>query len=112
MKKYIVLYYSPASAMAKMMEATPEEQEAGMAAWYAWNERCGDGMVDLGAPLGGGQSISDGGCGNVEMDPAVTGYSILQAENMDAAKALLDGHPHLGWEKDCRIEIFEAIPLG
>ena len=35
------------------------------------------------------------------------GYSILQAENMEAAKALLADHPHLAWSPDCEVEVHE-----
>ena len=41
----------------------------------------------------------------------VVGYSILQAENIDDAKALLDGHPHLAWDGACEIEVHEVMPL-
>jgi hypothetical protein len=30
---------------------------------------------------------------------------------MDAAKALLNGHPHLAWAEGCAIEIHEAMPM-
>ena len=34
-----------------------------------------------------------------------------QAENMEAAKAMLMGHPHLQWAAGCEIEVHEAMPL-
>jgi len=39
------------------------------------------------------------------------GYSILQAENMDEAKELLQGHPHLDWNAACEIEVHESLPM-
>ena len=49
--------------------------------------------------------------GSAPSDKEVTGYSILEAENMEAAQALLAGHPHLEWEAGCQIEVHEAMPL-
>ena len=41
LKKFLVLYHSPASAMKKMMTATPEEKVAGMQQWMKWGQKCG-----------------------------------------------------------------------
>jgi len=32
-------------------------------------------------------------------------------ENLDEAKSLLNGHPHLGWNAECAIEVHETMPL-
>ena len=52
MTKYLVIYHAPAAAFEKMKDATPEQMKAGMEPWMQWAERCGDGLVDLGSPLG------------------------------------------------------------
>ena len=109
MGKYLVLYHAPRSAVEAMANVTPEEIQKGMEPWMAWAERCGDSLVDIGAPLGGGQKLTKSG--NTPSDKEVTGYSILEAENMEAAQALLAGHPHLDWEAGCEIEVHEAVPL-
>ncbi len=44
-------------------------------------------------------------------DKEVTDYSILEAESMDAAVAMLQGHPHLDWATGCEIEVHEAMPV-
>jgi hypothetical protein len=42
----------------------------------------------------------------------VSGYSILQAENMEEAKSLLQGHPHLGpWNPQATIEVHETMVI-
>ena len=41
----------------------------------------------------------------------LTGYSVLEAESMEAALALLDGHPHLAWGEGFEIEIHESLPM-
>ena len=109
MGKYIVLYHAPKSAVEAMANVTPEEMQKGMELWMAWAERCGDSLVDMGAPLGGGQKLTKSG--STPSDKDVTGYSILEAENIEAAQALLAGHPHLVWEAGCEIEVHEAMPL-
>ena len=110
MKKFVVLYHAPATAMEQMMQnTTPEDAKKGMEGWMTWAQKCGEGLVDLGNPLAGGQRLSP--AGSTSSDKEVTGYSILQAENMDAAKALLQGHPHLGWNAECAIELHEVMPL-
>ena len=96
--------------MQAMQDATPEDMQAGMEQWMAWAQRCGDGLVDMGTPLGGGQKISASGSSS-PTDVLVAGYSILQAADMEAAKALIAGHPHLAWDAGCEIEIHESLPL-
>jgi hypothetical protein len=44
-------------------------------------------------------------------DKEVTGYSILEADSMGAAVAMLQGHPHLDWAAGCEIEVHEAMPV-
>ena len=109
MKKFVVIYQASAPAWEQMKDATPEDMKDGMESWMAWAKKCGDGLVDLGTPLGGGQKISKSG--SSPSDKNVVGYSILQAENMEAAQALLDGHPHLEWAAGCEIEVHESLPL-
>lgn len=110
MKKFIVIYHAPMDAMAQTANSTPEEQEKGMEAWMAWAKKCGNKLVDMGAPLMNGQQLNaDGTSRNSEKN--VAGYSVLQAENMEEAKALLEGHPHLGWNAACSIELHETMPL-
>ncbi len=110
MKKFIVTYHAPAEALAQSANATPEEMEAGMKPWMDWASKCGDKLVDLGTPLMGGQKLNaDGSSENSTRE--VAGYSILQANDIEEAKGLLQGHPHLGWAGGCEIEVHEAMPL-
>lgn len=109
MKKFIIIYYAPASAMEQMQDATPEEMQKGMEPWMVWAKKCGKGLVDMGSPLAGGQMLTKSGSSS--SDKNVVGYSILQAEDMQGAKALLAGHPHLEWADGCEIEVHESMPL-
>src|SRR3989338_10774235 len=109
MKKFIVLYHAPEEAMKTMEGKTPEEMKKGMEPWMAWAKKCGDGLVDLGSPLGNGQKLTPSG--SADMAPGVIGYSILQAESIEEAKKRLKELPHLSWNASCEIEIHEALPL-
>jgi len=109
MKKYIVLYTTPIEASRQMAEPSPEEQAKGMELWMQWAQKCGNKLVDLGSPLTGGQQLSPGGSTTSNLN--IAGYSVLQAENMQEAKALLKGHPHLGWNAACTIEVYETMPI-
>ena len=63
----------------------------------------------MGTPLMGGLRLSPEG--SSPSDKGVTGYSILEADDMAGAEALLQGHPHLGWATGCSIEVHEVKPL-
>jgi hypothetical protein len=109
MKKFVVIYHAPTEAVEALAGSTPEQMEEGMKPWMAWVEKIGDGLVDLGTPLAGGQKLSTSG--SSPSDKSVTGYSILPAEDMEGAKAMLSGHPHLQWAAGCEIEVHETMPL-
>ena len=63
----------------------------------------------MGTPLAGGQVLSASGAS--ASDKGVVGYSILQAESIEAAQEMLMGHPHLQWGAGCEIEVHESMPL-
>ena len=110
MKKFIVIYHTPPEVIANRPEPTPEQWEEGMKPWMEWAARTGEGLLDMGTPLGGGESVDTNG-NHTPLKSSTSGYSFLQAESLDAAKAMLESHPHLGWNPDCSIEIFEAMPM-
>jgi len=109
MKKYIVTYHAPITLMQQTGESTPEEMEKGLEAWMAWAQKCGDKLVDFGTPLANGVMLKPDG-GSQSSESQVCGYSILQAEDLEEAKQLLRGHPHLEWNSACAIEVHESMP--
>lgn len=110
MKKFIVIYHAPVDAMKRTAEVSAEDQAKGMEAWMQWSQRCGEKLVDLGAPLMNGQQLNPNGS-VAPSSKMVSGYSILQAESMEDAKSLLTNHPHLQWNADCVIEVHETMAL-
>ena len=109
MKKFIVIYHAPKEAAMKMASASPEEAKKGMEPWFAWKEKVGAGMVDMGTPLGNGMKVTKSG--TTPSDKEVVGYSILQANSMDEAVEMLKSHPHLDWVDGCSIEVHESLSL-
>lgn len=82
-----------------------------MEAWMTWAKKCGTHLVDLGAPLMGGQQLNGEGKFSAS-GKNVCGYSVLQASSMDEAKELLKGHPHIGpWNAAATIEVHETMPI-
>lgn len=61
----------------------------------AWFEKVDPHTVDMGSPFVDGREVAKDGK-TVELDFSgvpLTGYTIVNAETMDAAQALLDGLP-------------------
>ena len=110
MKKFIVIYHAPANAGDEMSKMTPEQQAKGMEGWMIWAKKCGDRLIDMGSPLANGQQLTANSKSN-SSNKEVAGYSILQAKDMNEAKALLQGHPHLAWNAACSIEVHESMPI-
>jgi hypothetical protein len=107
MSKYLFLYRGPATPMS---ELTPEQSAGQMQAWGAWMGKLGSALVDPGAPFGARAAVADDGTSPATTDQ--NGYSIVEAEDLEAAKSLTGGHPYLTEGKGrFAVEIFELIPM-
>ncbi len=108
MPKYVVLYTAPSTGAAQMEDADPAMAEAVMKAWYDWSAKVGNGMVDLGLPLGQSKKVTSSG--TTDTNTEVAGYSILSADSLDSALGLVGDHPHLQMPGS-GIEVYEAVDL-
>ena len=90
MSRFMLIYEGEATDTADMSEAQAAEV---MAKWTAWIEGVGPALADVGTPFGPGTSIVDDGSRGAPI--ALTGYSIVEAADLDGAVALADGHPYL-----------------
>ena len=107
MSKYLFLYHGPA---LDMREFTPEQSAEQMRAWGEWMGRVGPALVDPGAPLGERAAVADDGTSPAPSDQ--NGYSIVEADSLDSARALTTDHPFLSEGKGrFRVEIFELVPI-
>lgn len=107
MSKFIYLYRGPAT----QVEAFTEEQSAEqMKAWGDWMGRVGPALVDGGAPFGARTTVADDGSSPLASDQ--NGYSIVEADTLEAATALVDKHPFLSEGKGrFVVEVFELLPM-
>ena len=91
-----------------MAKATPEQARAGMNAWMDWAGNNSRALVDLGSPLDGATKVTPESTGFSK--GTVTGYSIFQAQSLDALVKSLKNHPHF-LMKGNSIEVFEVLPM-
>ncbi len=107
MPKYMMIYKGEATDMSEM---TPEQGAEVMAKWGAWMQKVGQALTDIGTPFGPGTSkVDDGSSGTAS---SLTGYSIVEADDMSGAEALTEGHPYLSEGKgDYAIDVYELMPV-
>lgn len=74
---------------------TPEAGEQEMAKWKAWLGGMGDACADMGSPVGLSKTISAGGVADDGGANPLSGYSIVEVGDIDAAVALAKGCPIL-----------------
>jgi hypothetical protein len=106
--KFMLLYISPLSAEQQMANASPEETQKGMEPWMAWFGKMGSAIVDGGAPLVAGANVTASGSSGRKTQ--IAGYSIIEAADLNAAKGMLAGHPHL-MDPGNSIEVVETMPM-
>jgi hypothetical protein len=109
MPRFLFVYHAPMPP-ADAAPPDPEEMAEVMGAWNAWAGEVGDRMVDFGTPLGGGVRV-DGDGATSPSTREVAGYTVLEADDLDAALALAKVHPHLRMPGGCEIEVHEALPI-
>ncbi len=90
------------------MNVSPEEMKKGMEPCLAWFKKCGKSIVDQGNHLGNVVHVSKRGGSKSESQ--VTGYGVIQADDMEAAKAMVKDHPHFMLPK-ASIELLEIMPM-
>jgi hypothetical protein len=94
MKKFIFLYGDKSGGAGDRED------------WMRWFASIGPSLVDNGNPFGDGREVTKTGSRDVSRDATpITGYTIVNAEDMEAAEKLLDGVPiDTVW-------IYEALPM-
>ena len=88
--------------------ASPEEGAKGMADWQAWLGALGDAVVNPGIPLGMPKIVSSAGVSDSTGPRALTGITIVQADDLDAALEMAKTCPFL---KVGTIEVAEAMEM-
>lgn len=107
MAKFMLLYKGPATPMEDL---TPEQSEQIGQAWGVWIGKVGSAMVDLGTPFGARTTVQGDGSAGTASD--LNGYTIVEVPDLDAARALCDGHPFLSdGTANFGVEVYELTPI-
>jgi hypothetical protein len=110
MAKYLCIYREPTERRVK---PSPEEMQALQAAWYAWMQKFssailpgGDGLKRCGRLLKSGL-VTDGPY--VEAKEIIASFGVIQADNYDAALAIIRECPAADAGSGWSIEIREMF---
>jgi hypothetical protein len=107
MKKFILIYHGKVGPE----DISKEEMKNTMDKWMAWFGTFKDNMVDGGNPFAAGaKSVTAKGVETIPADmwPA-TGYTIINANDIDEATKIAKGCPVLDSEGSVRV--YEAMPM-
>lgn len=102
MRKYLFVYYQTLTA------TTPEEKKKSRYDWIEWFDKLGQAMVDDGAPTKPGKLVSKSDTSAVLENP-ITGYSIIQADNMEKAVEMAKGCP--GIPDGGQVAVYETLVM-
>lgn len=107
MAKFILLYNGPATPPEQMGE---EQAKQEMQKWQVWMEKVGKALVDVGQPMANGIALVDDG--SEQAATQLSGYSIVEASDSEAAKKLVTDHPFLSEGKGkFSVEVHELLPV-
>jgi hypothetical protein len=106
--KFLVLYISETPA-EQQMNVNPEDAKKGMERWNTWFNTYGSAIIDKGNPTGKPFALNKKGVTKAHADK-VTGYTIIEAKDIQNAKTMVLDNPHLDQPKSS-IEIFEIMPI-
>lgn len=104
MATYLLVYTGDAS-----QPASEEEGKAVMDAWWAWFGGLGDAVVDGGNPIGPSAAVTPDGTVSAGAPSGVSGYSIITADNLDAATGIAKSCPHLA--AGGVVEVYETFEV-
>ena len=104
MAKYVLAYHGGAA---------PESEEEGkkvMEAWMGWMGSLGDALIDGGNATGAAKTVVAGGTVEDGGGPnPISGYSLLEAADLDAAVALVKDCPI--FDAGGSVEVAETIDM-
>ena len=102
MPKYLITYHG-----GEGMPASEDARKQAMAAFMAWVESTGGAMVDPGAPLGKGSTVSREAQTATPASEPIAGYTIVQADDLDTAVGLVRNHPFIA--RGGSLQVLESI---
>ena len=106
MPNYIIAYHGGAKP------ASPEEGAKHMAKWKAWIDGLGDAAVNPGTPLGKSRIVSADGVSDDGGPNPMSGFSIVQADNIDGAIQMAKKCPFLDLGGTLEVAEVMEMPQG
>ncbi|MBT8240649.1 MAG: hypothetical protein KJN63_05425, partial [Acidimicrobiia bacterium] len=103
MPNYVLTYHGEMGSMPD----DPEAMAGVMAAWETWYGTIGADLVDGGAPFG--ETSAVGPDGAADAPASMTGYTIIKAADMAAARSIASGCPVLA--AGHTVQISESIDM-
>ena len=96
MKKFVLLHFGYEDPTQEVMDA-----------WNGWFASIADITADMGSPLKPGKEVSRTGTKDLPIGAdAITGYTIINAEDMDEAVRIAQGCPII-----TGIRVYEAMSM-
>jgi hypothetical protein len=102
MPKYLITYHG-----GEGMPASDEARQQVMAAFMAWVQSTGDAMIDPGAPLGRGRTVTSQGDNATPASEPTAGYTVIEADDLDTAVGLVRSHPFI--TRGGTLQVLEAV---
>jgi len=99
--KYVLIYTGRPDAGGDPGEVT--------ASWQRWFEGLGEAVVDVGNPFVSCTTVAMDGAVSEGGELGLTGYSIVQADSLEAAADMAKGCPG---RVNAQIEVYETAPFG
>jgi hypothetical protein len=103
MKSFVFAYYG----VPKF--DTPADGKQHMAKWKAWVDGLGAALTDPGKPVAAPKNVSARGISDRAGSDRFTGYSVIQADSMEAALAMAQECPHI---EHGTIDVAEIMPMS
>jgi hypothetical protein len=103
MPKYLFIYHGGDAPKSKA------EGDKIMDEWTSWIGQAGKSMIDAGNPTGNSRTVAANGKVSKTNGTAATGYSILEAPDMDSALKAAGMCPQL--KANGSVEVAEIMPV-
>ena len=96
MAKFVLLHYGFEQPTAEIMSA-----------WGKWFEAITDKTVDQGGHFSKGREVSKSGTNELPLSAdSITGYTIIEADNLDDAEKIAQGNPYI-----TSIRVYEIVEM-
>lgn len=107
MPRYMLIYHGAPTDPTAMSE---DDRNAEMQRWMEWGGRVGEDLIDFGSPFATSTSVVDDGSETTAVP--LSGYTIVQARDLEGAKAHVKGHPYLSeGHGDFAVELYELVDM-